>query len=149
MKGGGFLFNTAVEDTTTEDGNIRGGVISGHYIIRTQSDWQLYELNRVDLDKFRNGKVEGNLIDSYMPKTNFDKKLKVRLLFDEGKIKLFETDSDDNIVKPFVLPIPARCEQSYGLITVHSSHDCTLRSFFRFENVAVCTETANIGWETK
>ncbi len=55
MNGGGFLFNTTVEEET----------ISGYYVLVTSGGLRLYRLDNVNLKSFRNSSITGTLMQTF------------------------------------------------------------------------------------
>lgn len=124
MNGGGFLFNTSIEDNK----------INGYYIILTEKGLKLFRIDNMDLQSFRNTKKQGDLLETFSlddPKGEHHFIIKVENNF------LSLWGSEKLIVDNYTLPL--KCGNGYGPITSHKSHGCSQRSYFTFGNITMQT----------
>ena len=132
MEGGGFLFNTTVDE--------EANTIKGFCILVTQSGLKLVKIDYKDLNRFRNAACQlvqnaGALLKTYKMKNLYDKHhLKIEV--DSKTISVW--DGDTLLIDNFVLP-----ENDYGYgfgpIISHVNHGCNQQSYFTFENITMTT----------
>ena len=77
MYGGGFLFNTVIEDET----------ISGYYILITSGGLRLYSLDKVNLNTFRNSSAAGTLLKTF-PFSNLYEEHHIKIAADNHTLSL-------------------------------------------------------------
>ena len=77
MYGGGFLFNTVIEDET----------ISGYYILITSGGLRLYSLDKVNLNTFRNSSNAGTLLKTF-PFSNLYEEHHIKIAADNHTLSL-------------------------------------------------------------
>lgn len=126
MNGGGFLFNTTVEEET----------ISGYYVLVTSGGLRLYRLDNVNLKSFRNSSTTGTLMQTFTFSNLYDEH-HIKIVADSNYISLW--DDDNLIIDNYELP--AIYGNGYGPITSHASHNCSQRSYFTFANITMQTIT--------
>lgn len=126
MNGGGFLFNTTVEEET----------ISGYYVLVTSGGLRLYRLDNVNLKSFRNSSITGTLMQTFTFSNLYDEH-HIKIVADSNYISLW--DDDNLIIDNYELP--AIYGNGYGPITSHASHNCFQRSYFTFANITMQTIT--------
>ena len=133
MEGGGFLFNTMVSE---EENYIRG-----YCILVTQSGLQLVQINKTDLDKFRDGyynyvRQTGKLLQTFrIPNLYAEHHFKI--VVDNDTVTVF--DGDTLVINEFVLPEHEEKAYGYGPIISHRSHACQQQSYFTFKNIVMQT----------
>ena len=126
MNGGGFLFNTVMEDDT----------ISGYYILITSEGLKLYDLDKMDLNSFRNSSNTGTLLSTFAF-SNLYEEHHIKISADSHTLSLW--DGESLIIDNYELP--QIYGNGYGPITSHASHCCSQRSYFTFANITMQTIT--------
>lgn len=126
MNGGGFLFNTTIDEDT----------ISGYYVLITSGGLRLYCLDNVNLNSFRNSSTAGTLMQTFKFSNVYDEH-HIKIVADSNYISLW--DDDNLIIDNYELP--AIYGNGYGPITSHASHGCSQRSYFTFANITMQTIT--------
>lgn len=126
MNGGGFLFNTVIEDNT----------ISGYYVLITGNGLKLYSLNALNLDTFRNTGNQGTLLQTF-PFSNVYDEHHIVINADSESLSLW--DGENIVINDYSLP--TQYGNGYGPITSHASHGCSQRSYFTFANITMQTIT--------
>ena len=126
MNGGGFLFNTVIEDDT----------ISGYYILITNNGLKLYSLNALNLDTFRNSGNQGTLLQTF-PFSNVYDEHHIVINADSDSLSLW--DGENIVIDNYALP--EQFGNGYGPITSHARHNCSQRSYFTFANITMQTIT--------
>ena len=126
MNGGGFLFNTTIDEDT----------ISGYYVLITSGGLRLYRLDNVNLNSFRNSSTSGTLMQTFKFSNVYDEH-HIKIVADSKYISLW--DDDNLIIDNYELP--AIYGNGYGPITSHASHGCSQRSYFTFANITMQTIT--------
>ena len=124
MYGGGFLFNTVIEDET----------ISGYYILITSGGLRLYSLDKVNLNTFRNSSVAGTLLKTF-PFSNLYEEHHIKIAADNHTLSLW--DGENLVIDNYELE--KIFGNGYGPITSHASHACWQRSYFTFANITMQT----------
>ncbi|MCI8408532.1 MAG: terpene cyclase/mutase family protein [Lachnospiraceae bacterium] len=124
MYGGGFLFNTVIEDET----------ISGYYILITSGGLRLYSLDKVNLNTFRNSSVAGTLLKTF-PFSNLYEEHHIKIAADNHTLSLW--DGENLVIDNYALE--KIFGNGYGPITSHASHACWQRSYFTFANITMQT----------
>ncbi len=136
MEGGGFLFNTTVDE--------EANTIKGFCILVSQSGLKLVRIDCNNLTKFRDGAYStvssaGKLLKKFKMSNLYDKH-HFKIVVDYKTISIW--DGDTLIVEDYVLP-----ENDYGYgfgpIISHSNHDCDQQSYFTFENITMQTMTGS------
>ncbi len=133
MEGGGFLFNTMV----SEEENY----IQGYCILVTQSGLQLVQINKTNLDKFRNGTYNyvsqtGKLLQTFRI-SNLYAEHHFKIIVDNHTVTVF--DGDTLVINEFVLPEHEEKAYGYGPIISHQNHACEQQSYFTFKNIVMQT----------
>ncbi|MDE7156492.1 MAG: hypothetical protein K2O02_00730 [Lachnospiraceae bacterium] len=133
MEGGGFLFNTMV----SEEENY----IQGYCILVTQSGLQLVQINKTNLDKFRNGTYNyvsqtGKLLQTFRI-SNLYAEHHFKIIVDNHTVTVF--DGDTLVINEFVLPEHEEKAYGYGPIISHKNHACEQQSYFTFKNIVMQT----------
>ena len=126
MKGGGFLFNTAIDEENNK--------INGYYILITENGLELFRLDDMDFDRFRNSYNEG----SHLQQFNFSDRFAshhIKLEVTSTNVSLW--DGENKIIDNYSLP--ETYGNGFGPITTHKSHDCDQRSYFTFSNITMQT----------
>ena len=126
MYGGGFLFNTVIEDDT----------ISGYYVLITAGGLRLYSLDRVNLNSFRNSSTAGTLLNTFSFSNPYDEH-HIKISADNTSLSLW--DGETIVIDNYELP--QIYGNGYGPITSHDSHNCSQRSYFTFANITMQTIT--------
>lgn len=126
MNGGGFLFDTVIEDDT----------ISGYYVLITSGGLKLYSLDKVKLSSFRNSATAGTLLKTF-PFPNLYDEHHIKISADSHALSLW--DGETLIIDNYKLP--KNYGNGYGPITSHASHACSQRSYFTFANITMQTIT--------
>lgn len=126
MNGGGFLFNTTIDEDT----------ISGYYVLITSGGLRLYRLDNVNLNSFRNSSTAGTLMQTFKFSNVYDEH-HIKIVADSKYISLW--DGENLIIDNYELP--AIYGNGYGPITSHASHGCSQRSYFTFANITMQTIT--------
>lgn len=126
MNGGGFLFNTIVENDT----------ISGYYVLITKNGLKLYSLDNINLNSFRNSYIAGTLLQTF-PFSNVYDEHHITISADNHTLSLW--DGEDIVIDNYELS--KTFGNGYGPITSHASHGCSQRSYFTFANITMQTIT--------
>lgn len=126
MNGGGFLFNTVIEENS----------ISGYYILITSDGLKLYRLDNVNLNSFRNSATTGTLLKTF-PFPNVYDEHHIKIAADSQTLSLW--DGEKLVIDNYELP--KIYGNGYGPITSHASHNCSQRSYFTFANITMQTIT--------
>lgn len=135
MEGGGFLFNTVVNDEEN--------YIQGYCVLVTQRGLKVVQINKTKLDTFRNtssGNVEryGKCLKTYNIKNLYDNH-HFRIIVDKNTITVY--DDGELLVNEYVLPDDGVDSYGYGPIISHGSHNCSQQSYFTFKNITMQTVT--------
>lgn len=134
MEGGGFLFNTAVDE---ENDTIRG-----FCILVSQQGLKLVQIDCGKLGNFRDGSYNwvqhaGKLLRTY-PIQNLYDNHHFKIISDAESISVW--DGEKLVIDDYVLP-----ENDYGYgfgpIISHSGHGCRQQSYFTFKNITMQTMT--------
>lgn len=132
MEGGGFLFNSSIDD----------GYLTGYCILLTQQGLKLIYLKGLNVENLQNGNPSllqnggkvltsvsvGNVLDNH----------KIKIIADSKNISVW--DNDKLVIDNFPLTEMAT-GYGYGPITSHISHSCSQQSYFTFGNIKM--ETVN------
>lgn len=132
MEGGGFLFNSSIDD----------GYLTGYCILLTQQGLKLIYLKGLNVENLQNGNPSllqnggkvlisvsvGNVLDNH----------KIKIIADSKNISVW--DNDKLVIDNFPLTEMAT-GYGYGHITSHISHSCSQQSYFTFGNIKM--ETVN------
>lgn len=124
MYGGGFLFNTVIEDET----------ISGYYVLITSGGLRLYSLDKLNLNTFRNSSATGTLLKTF-PFSNLYDEHHIKIAADNHTLSLW--DGENLVIDNYELE--KIYGNGYGPITSHASHACSQRSYFTFANITMQT----------
>ena len=133
MEGGGFLFNTVVSDEEN--------YIQGYCVLVTQSGLKLIQINKADLQKFRDGEYSsvadaGRLLQTFRMKNLYDEH-HLKMIVDKNILTVY--DGDTLLVDQYVLPDDEVEAYGYGPIISHSLHACSQQSYFTFKNIVMQT----------
>lgn len=126
MNGGGFLFNTTIDNETN--------TISGYYVLIMSDGLRLYELDTVNLDTFRNNGYAGKEINKFQFNDVYAEH-HIKIIANSDTVSLW--DGDDIVIDNAELPNIHG--NGYGPITSHASHGCSQRSYFTFANITMQT----------
>lgn len=127
MVGGGFLFNTTIDE--------KENIIDGYYVLVTQDGLKLYKVDSYNLEDFRNNEWDiGEQLGVYSFDDKFEKH-HIKLEVDSNVISLW--DGDKLVIDGTQLPEIKG--NGFGPITMHSEHDCEQRSYFTFSNITMST----------
>lgn len=126
MYGGGFLFNTSIIE---EDNSI-----SGYYILITQSGAELFKVDNMALDTFRNSESRGKRLETFTFDNRFDKH-HIKIDVSSNSVSLY--DGDTLVIDNYELT--ENYGNGFGPITSHKGHNCEQRSFFTFSNFSMTT----------
>lgn len=126
MQGGGFLFNTAIDD----DAN----TINGYYVLVTQNGLDLYELDNADLNRFRNSSMNGKHLKTFSFADKFASH-HIKVEVNAKSVSLW--DGETKVIDNY--PLTTIRGNGFGPITTHKSHDCEQRSYFTFSNFSMQT----------
>lgn len=126
MNGGGFLFNTVIEDD----------LISGYYVLVTSNGLRLYSLDKLSLNSFRNSAAVGTLLQTFPFSNPYDEH-HIKISADSHTLSLW--DGENLVIDNYELP--EIYGNGYGPITSHASHGCSQRSYFTFANITMQTIT--------
>lgn len=135
MEGGGFLFNTIVSDEEN--------YIQGYCILVTQSGLKLVQINKTNLERFRNGTYNmvqsaGKLLQTF-PMTDLYAEHHLKIITDGNILTVY--DGDSLLVDEYVLPDDDVDAYGYGPIISHVGHACSQQSYFTFKNIIMQTVT--------
>lgn len=129
MEGGGFLFNVEIEQN----------LLYGHCVLVTEQGLNLYSINGVDVDSFRNGEIGnvstiGTLLGTY-DIGNVLNNHEITLRITKGALwkQISLWDGDDLIIDNMLLF--NRYGDDFGPITSHTSHYCNQVSYFTFSDI--------------
>lgn len=130
LDGGGFLFNTSIEDN----------MLQGYCVLVGQNGLNLIQISGVDVNRFRNGGYErvqsaGKLLKSFNI-GNVLAKHHIKLVADSNTLSLW--DGDNQLLENYELPANDY-GNGYGPITSYTSHGCWVRSSFEFSNITMKT----------
>ncbi|MGN0368088.1 MAG: hypothetical protein ACI4EK_04835, partial [Wujia sp.] len=136
MEGGGFLFNTTVDE--------ENNTIKGFCILVTRWGLKLIRIDCDNLQGFRDGsyywmQYAGEILQT-VPIANIYDNHHFKIVVDNKKISVWdgETLSFDN----FILP-DNDYGYGFGPITSYLSHACGQRSAFTFQNICMQTTSGN------
>ena len=126
IEGGGFLFNTTIENNTIE----------GYCILTTQSGLKLVRINPCDLDSFRNGgynRVEnaGQLLTTVNIGDPYAKQSYI-ILVEPTEISVW--CNGEWVINGYTLPTEST-SYGFGPITSHEDHACEQLSYYTFSNI--------------
>ena len=135
MEGGGFLFNTVV--------NEEENYIQGYCILVTAHGLKLVKINRTNLTNFRNGSYEyvqnaGKLLQTF-PISNVYANHHFKIIIDGNMITVY--DGENIIINQYVLEDDGVDAYGYGPIISHERHACSQQSYFTFKNIVMQTIT--------
>lgn len=132
LDGGGFLFNTSIEN----------GVLKGFCILINSNGLNLYKIDGLDVELFRNGYY--NALRN-CPNTTVLKNFKIADLKAKHHIKIVADNKmvslwndGESLIEEFELP-ENDFGNGYGPITSYLSHSCSVRSSFTFSNITMQT----------
>ena len=136
MEGGGFLFNTTVDDEKN--------TIQGFCILVSNQGLKLVQIDCHRLENFRNGSYSwvqnaGKLLRTFSLRNLYENH-HFKIVVDKTSISVW--DGEKLVIDNFVLP-----ENDYGYgfgpITSHSGHGCGQQSYFTFKNITMQTMTGS------
>ena len=136
MEGGGFLFNTTVDE---ENNTIRG-----FCILVSQSGLKLVQIDCNNLKAFRDGSYNwvqhaGKLLKTFPIKNLYDSH-HFKIVVDNKTISVW--DGDTLVIDNIILP-DNDYGYGFGPITSHASHGCGQRSYFTFQNIRMESMTGS------
>ncbi|MFZ5944040.1 MAG: PKD domain-containing protein [Bacillota bacterium] len=132
MEGGGFLFNSKIENS----------ILSGYVILFGQSGIEMYEIQGVNVNSFHN---ESSYELSNAPyakrigvfsKNGNNHSIKIEVT--PEKIDLW--DNGNKAINGFTLP--HQYGNGFGPIASYASHNCSMLSWFTFNNLVMTTMDA-------
>lgn len=126
MFGGGFLFNTTIND--------EANTISGYYVLISNNILILYELDSVNLKSFRDASVLGDTVKIFTFNNVYDEH-HIKIIANSNNVSLW--DGENLVIDNYELPNVHG--NGYGPITSHKSHGCSQRSYFTFANITMQT----------
>ncbi len=126
MYGGGFLFNTSI--------NEEANTINGYYILITEKGAELFKIDNMAFDSFRNSENRGELMETFSFDNRFDKH-HIKIDVSSNSVSLY--DGEALVIDNYELT--ENYGNGFGPITSHISHDCEQRSFFTFSNISMQT----------
>nr|MCR5235239.1 cellulose binding domain-containing protein [Lachnospiraceae bacterium] len=134
IEGGGFLFNTTIDESKN--------TIRGFAVLVTSAGLKLVQIDCNKLNDFRNGKYNlvqqaGKLLRTF-PMTDLYANHHLKIVVDRKAVSVW----DDDVLKidDFVLP-DMDSGYGYGPITSHVSHGCRQQSWFTFKNISMVSMT--------
>ena len=146
MEGGGFLFNTKIED----------GLLSGYSIIFAETGIKLFELNNVDVDSFHESQTqfmdgslysmygsgyqcEGvTLLDTFTQEAGTVHSIKIEAA--PSKVSMW--DGETKVINDYALT--NKYGNGIGLIASYAAHGCNILSYFTYTKLQV--EGINVRW---
>ena len=126
MYGGGFLFNTSI--------NEEENTISGYYILITDSGAELFKIDNMAFDTFRNSENRGERLSTFTFDNRFDKH-HIKIDVSSNSVSLY--DGEALVIDNYRLA--ENYGNGFGPITSHIGHDCEQRSYFTFSNITMQT----------
>lgn len=130
MEGGGFLFNSKIEN----------GKLSGYSIIFTEVDVKIYKIDNINAKDFHDSQYAQmsnypgiTLIGS--AKKDSKKEHKIKIEANEESISMW--DNGNKTIDNFALN--TKYGQGFGPIASYTSHNCTELSYFEFNNLSMKT----------
>lgn len=126
MYGGGFLFNTSI--------NEEENTISGYYILITESGAELFKIDNMAFDTFRNSENRGERLSTFTFDNRFDKH-HIKIDVSSNSVSLY--DGEALVIDNYKLV--ENYGNGFGPITSHIRHDCEQRSYFTFSNITMQT----------
>ncbi len=130
LDGGGFLFNTSIKDN----------VLKGYCLLVNRDGLNLYQINGVALDRFRNGSY--NYVSNcatrlqHFAVADLLAKHHIKIVADNNTLSLWNDDTQ--LLDEYQLPVND-FGNGYGPITSYTSHACSVRSSFTFSNITMKT----------
>ena len=136
IEGGGFLFNTKIED----------GTIEGYCILTTKSGLKLVRIDKCDLTDFRNGKYNyventGRLLTTVNIGDPYAKQSYV-IEVDNETVSVW--CNNELYIDSFELPTEST-GYGFGPITSHANHACEQLSYYTFSNIRMESLRPNEG----
>ena len=126
MYGGGFLFNTSI--------NEEENTISGYYILITQSGPELFKVDNMAIDTFRNSERRGERLSTFKFDDRFDRH-HIKIDVSSNSVSLY--DGETLVIDDYTLT--DNYGNGFGPITSHIRHYCEQRSYFTFSNITMQT----------
>ena len=126
MYGGGFLFNTSI--------NEEENTISGYYILITESGAELFKVDNMAFDTFRNSENKGKRLSTFTFDNRFDKH-HIKIDVSSNSVSLY--DGETLVIDNYTLT--DNYGNGFGPITSHIRHYCEQRSYFTFSNITMQT----------
>lgn len=130
MEGGGFLFNSKIEN----------GILSGYSILFTQTGVRVYKITNVDANTFHNNsnRTMSNypgitLVKSYSKAVGQNHAIKIETT--KNSISMWDNENKtiDNLI------LDSEYGNGFGPIASYVSHDCEILSYFSFNNLSMKT----------
>ncbi len=146
MEGGGFLFNTSIEEITPEvpEGSTETPApikkMNGYCILLTQGGFKLIKFTDLDVESFRNGaygsaQSAGKVLQT-VPVANVYDNYNVRIIASSRLLSVYVNDKP--AIENFVLE-SENTGTGFGPIICHDSHGCSQQSYFTFSNIKMST----------
>ena len=126
MNGGGFLFNTSIDEENDR--------INGYYVLVTERGLELFRVEDMSFENFRNSDNYGTRLDQFEFNNRFAEH-HIKLEITNDAVSLW--DGEEKIIDNYDLP--TKYGNGFGPITTHKSHDCEQRSYFTFSNITMQT----------
>ncbi|MGO4374109.1 immunoglobulin-like domain-containing protein, partial [Paenibacillus sp. MCAF20] len=127
MEGGGFLFNTQIDNA---------GLLSGYAILYVSDGINVYQIDEVNADDLHNeaysdlGSIDGvTLIESYEKGTSAQHTIKINVT--DTTLNMW--DNGEQVIRNLDLPDPYG--EEFGPIVSHIGHGCEIISIFAFDNM--------------
>ena len=149
MEGGGFLFNTSIEEVTPEipEGSPEGTEapapvkkMNGYCILLTQGGFKLIKFTDLDVQAFRDGaygsaQSAGKVLKTFPVADVYDN-YNVRIVASSRLLSVYVNDTP--AIENFVLD-SENTGTGFGPIICHGSHGCAQQSYFTFSNIRMST----------
>lgn len=127
MEGGGFLFNTQIDNA---------GLLSGYAILYVSDGINVYQIDEVNADDLHNeaysdlGSIDGvTLIESYEKGTSAQHTIKINVT--DTTLNMW--DNGEQVIRN--LDLPDSYGEEFGPIVSHIGHGCEIISIFAFDNM--------------
>ncbi|WP_195264403.1 immunoglobulin-like domain-containing protein [Clostridium sp. 1001275B_160808_H3] len=130
MEGGGFLFNSKIEN----------GLLSGYCILFTEYGINLYKVININAENFHNEDYElmsqypgVTLVKNYSKDSSSNHTIKIEVT--EDTISMW--DNENKTIDSEKLD--SKFGNSFGPIASYASHNCNILSYFSFNNLSMQT----------
>lgn len=146
MEGGGFLFNTSIEEEIPEvpDGSTETPTpvkkMNGYCILLTNGGFKLIKFTDLDAEAFRNGSYNsaqgaGKVLKTFPVSDVYDN-YNVKIVASSRLLSVYVNDKP--AIENFVLD-SENTGTGFGPIICHGSHGCSQQSYFTFSNIKMST----------